>query len=69
MHLADKINAKIKIQLIDMTGKTIQSENAEVNKGSLQKIISLSPAVTKGIYLVRIIVNDQIYKTEVIYSK
>jgi hypothetical protein len=69
MHLADKINAKIKIQLIDMTGKTIQSENAEVNKGSLQKIISLSPAVTKGIYLVRIIVNDKIYKTEVIYSK
>ena len=69
MHLADKINAKTKIQLIDMTGKTIQSENAEVNKGSLQKIISLSPAVTKGIYLVRIIVNDKIYKTEVIYSK
>jgi len=69
MHLEEKLNTKAKIQLIDMTGKTIQSENAEVNKGSLQKIISLSPAVTKGIYLVRIIVNDKIYKTEVIYSK
>ncbi len=69
LHVTDKINAKAKIQLIDMTGKTVQTENAEVNSGSLQKTISISSNLTKGIYMVRILVNDKIYKTQLVYAK
>jgi hypothetical protein len=69
LNLGDKINATAKIQLIDMTGKTVQTENATINYGSLQKTINMSSSLTKGIYMVRIIVNDQVYKTEMIYQQ
>ena len=68
LHLEDIINANAKIQLIDVTGRTVQVENAAISYGSLQKAINVSPALTKGIYLVRIIVNDKVYKTQVIYE-
>ncbi|HYK47550.1 MAG TPA: MopE-related protein, partial [Parafilimonas sp.] len=37
LNSADKINAAAKIQLIDMTGQVVQTENAMINNGSLQK--------------------------------
>gem|GEM_PF-1736132 len=69
LNISDKINGTAKIQLIDITGKTVQTENAEIKNGALQKTITLSSALTKGIYMVRIIVNDKIYKTQFIYEK
>jgi len=66
IEAVEKINANAKIQLIDITGKT---ENAEINYGALQKTINVSSALTKGIYIVRIIVNDKVYKTQLLYEK
>jgi hypothetical protein len=40
LHLAEKINAGAKIQLIDMRGKTVQTENGEINRGTLQKTMN-----------------------------
>ena len=64
-----KINATAKIQLIDMTGRTVQIQNAEIFGGTLQKTIKVSSALPKGIYLVRIIVNGKVYKTNLVYEE
>ena len=69
IEAVEKKNANAKIQLIDITGKTVQTENAEINYGALQKTINVSSALTKGIYIVRIIVNDKVYKTQLLYEK
>jgi hypothetical protein len=69
LNVGEKINGNAKIQLIDITGKTVQLENAEINNGALQKTINVSSALTKGIYIVRILLNDKVYKTEMIYEK
>jgi hypothetical protein len=69
LYLADKINANAKIQLIDMTGKTVQTEDAVIGNGTLQKTITVSSSLAKGIYMVRIVVNNKTYKTPLIYEK
>jgi hypothetical protein len=69
LNLAEKMNTTAKIQLIDITGKTVQTEDAVINSGVLQKTINASSTLTKGIYMVRIVINDQVYKTEMIYQK
>jgi hypothetical protein len=69
LNIPEKINANAKIQLIEMTGKTVQTENAQINSGALQKTINVSSVLTKGIYMVRIVVNDKVYKTQLVYDK
>jgi hypothetical protein len=69
LNLVEKINAKAEIQLIDMTGKKVLSENAVLNDGSLQKTIIASPSLAQGIYIVRVIMNDKVYKTEMVLAK
>ncbi|HYK46418.1 MAG TPA: MopE-related protein, partial [Parafilimonas sp.] len=64
-----KINSKVEIQLMDINGKTVQKENAELSNGSLQKIIRIAPALSQGMYMVRIVINDKIYDARLIYSK
>jgi len=49
--------------------KTMQTENATVNNGALQNTITVLPAVTKGIYIVRITSNDRVFRTELVYEK
>ncbi len=69
LHLADKINGKATIQLIDLTGKTVYSENATINNGVLQKNVSLSSSLANGLYMARIIVNNKTYKAQLVYEK
>jgi hypothetical protein len=69
LNLVEKINAKAEIQLIDMTGRGVQSENAVVNSGSLQKTIIASPSLAQGVYIVKILVNDKVYKTQMVLAK
>jgi hypothetical protein len=69
LTFADKITAKAEIQLTNMLGRTVQTETADVIDGSLQKTIDASPALTKGIYVVRIVLNGNTYKAELVYTK
>ena len=69
LDLAEKINTKAEIQLIDITGKTVHSENAVIYNGALQKTITVSSTLAKGMYLVRIVVNNKTYKAPLIYEK
>jgi hypothetical protein len=69
LHISERINAKAKIQLIDVTGKTVQAENSVMYNGALQKTITVSSTLAKGMYLVRIVVNNKTYKTPLVYEK
>jgi hypothetical protein len=69
LNVAEKINGKAQIQLIDIAGKTVQAENTVMYNGALQKAITVSSTLAKGIYLVRIVVNNKTYKTPLIYEK
>ena len=69
LNVAEKINGKAQIQLIDITGKTVHSENAVMYNGALQKTITVSSTLAKGMYMVRIVVNNKTYKTPLIYAK
>src|SRR6266496_3722202 len=61
LHLAEKINVKATIQLMDMTGKTVYTENAVMINGTIQKTVTASSVWANGIYIVRIIVNNKIF--------
>ena len=52
-----------------MTGKTVQTEDAVIGNGKLQKTITVSSSLAKGIYMVRIVINDKTYKAPLIYEK
>jgi hypothetical protein len=69
LHVEEKINAKATIQLTDMTGRTVYSENTVMNNGTLQKEITISSGLAKGLYMVRIVVNNKIYKASLVYAK
>jgi hypothetical protein len=69
LNIADKIDVNAKIQLIDITGKTVLSENAVMFDGALQKTITVSSTLAKGMYMVRVVVNDKTYKTPLVYEK
>ncbi len=69
LHLAEKINGKATIQLMDMTGKTVYSENGTINNGVLRKNVSLSSSLAKGMYMARTIVNNKTYKAQLVYEK
>src|SRR5207249_3479147 len=58
LHLANNINANAKLELINMMGQTVSAENANVSNGLLQKNVSVSSSLAKGIYIVKIVVNN-----------
>ena len=67
--LQGRSTAKTQIKLIDITGKTVHSENAVMYNGALQKTITVSSTLAKGMYMVRIVVNNKTYKTPLVYEK
>jgi hypothetical protein len=69
LNLVDKINAGAEIQLIDLNGKTVQTENSEVNNGRLQMTMNVSSALARGIYLVRITAGDRICTAKLFYEE
>jgi hypothetical protein len=69
LNVGEKINTNAKIQLVDFTGRTVQTENAELNDGSLKKTVNISSALAKGIYMVRIMANGRVYTAKLVYEK
>jgi hypothetical protein len=69
LHTAENINTNAKIQLIDISGRTLQIESANVTAGFMKKKINLRPLLAKGVYLVKIIVADKVYNASLLYEK
>jgi hypothetical protein len=63
------INAIAKIQLVNMMGKTVYTETAEVNNGALQKTINTPSSFANGMYVVRVLIDDKLYKTQLIFTR
>jgi len=69
LHVAERINGTAKLQLIDITGRTVYVANAVINNGVLQKKVSISSLLSSGFYTVTIIANGKSYFAKLIYGK
>jgi hypothetical protein len=69
LHLSNNINTNAKIELVNMMGQTVSSENTNISNGILQKTVTISSSLTSGIYIARIIVNNETYQARVVYGK
>lgn len=69
LHLASNINAKARIEMINVMGQTVSAENTNISNGLLQKKVSISSSLTSGIYIVKTVVNDKIYFSKLKYDK
>ena len=69
LQVAEKINATAKIQLMNLEGQVVQAETALMNNGAVKQSVNVSPALSNGIYMVRISVNNKTYITRLVYQK
>ena len=56
----------MKTQIVSLT---MDNGQLKVENGHLMKHIQLSDDVAKGMYLVKVIVNDKIFTSQIIYQK
>jgi hypothetical protein len=69
LHLAPNINAKARIELVNMMGQTVSTNNASINNGTLYKNVSISSSLAAGMYIARITVHNKTYTTKLFYEK
>ncbi len=69
MQIEAAVNAKATIQLFNMMGKMVYTDDAEVADGVLQKTITTPNSFANGIYIIRVIIDDKLYKTQLIFSR
>ena len=65
----EKINANTNIQIMDIAGRVVQTETAWMSDGSIIQSVTASTALSDGIYVVSVIVNNKTYITRLIYQK
>jgi hypothetical protein len=68
LNAAGEADGNAKIQMIDVLGRIVHTENANVSSGKLQKTVSMPSQVTRGVYMLRIIIKDKAYQTKLIYQ-
>ena len=69
LQIAEKINANTKIQIMDIAGRVVQTETAWMSDGSIRQSVTALTALSDGIYVVSVIVNNKAYITRLIYQK
>jgi len=69
LNMAERITANAKIELVDVTGRAVYAEGTVINNGRLQRTITPPTTLAKGIYVVRIIVNDKMYTVKLLYQE
>ena len=69
LHLTQKINATAKLELIDITGRTVYSQNAIVRNGILQQKFMITSLLATGVYTAKITANNKSYLTKLLYKK
>jgi Secretion system C-terminal sorting domain/Reeler domain len=65
LRLESKLNKAVKIQIVDLTGRAILSENWNVSIGANQRSVDLKD-YAKGVYMVQIIEGQNIVSKKVI---
>jgi hypothetical protein len=69
LRLSSNNSMKAKIELINMMGQTVYAENGSSANGKLQRTISISSSLARGMYIVKITANNKIYQEKLIYAK
>ncbi|MEO5984779.1 MAG: T9SS type A sorting domain-containing protein [Ferruginibacter sp.] len=69
LHLSNNINAKAKIEMVNMMGQTVSAENANISNGVLQKTVFISSSLSAGIYMVKISADNKTYFSKLKYEK
>jgi N-acetylneuraminic acid mutarotase len=68
LTLGDVMNAPAIIQVINSLGQIVYAEKVSVASGMLLKEIQVN-SLPAGVYLVKVIVNDQVYSASINYQK
>jgi len=69
LQIPDKLNGKAEIQLMDVTGRRVLSDNAGMVNGWLQKQITPPSTLASEAYIVSVIMNNRTYKAKLIYAQ
>ena len=69
LQVEEKINANAKIQVIDIAGRVVQTATAWMHKGSIKQSVTASTALSNGMYMVSVIVNNKTYLSRLVYQK
>jgi Secretion system C-terminal sorting domain len=65
MRLESRVNKAVKVQIVDLTGRAVFSENWGISIGANQRSIDLKD-LAKGIYMIQIIDNQNVVSKKVI---
>ena len=68
LRMNDEANAEATIEVLNLLGQKVHSHQVQVVKGMLQKEIQLKDAAT-GTYLVKAIINDHLFTTQLYLQK
>ncbi|MEO5675778.1 MAG: T9SS type A sorting domain-containing protein [Chitinophagales bacterium] len=69
LKLNNGLNAEVTVEVLNLLGKKVYSQQVQLLNGMLQKEIQLDEATTEGMYLVKVIINDQVYSSQISYQK
>jgi hypothetical protein len=69
LRVGEILNTTAVIHIKDINGKIIQTENARMNDGSFKKVLSPSPALASGVYIIQVRVGNKWYYTKLLYQK
>jgi hypothetical protein len=69
LQLKAAINTMATIQLADLHGKIVQTENARMYNGRLQQHLNTAPTLANGTYIIRVIVDNKSYYTKLLHQK
>src|SRR4030095_5852145 len=62
-------NETVKIELVNLVGRVIYSETAEITDARLREEIYFSPTDPEGVYLIRVEGSNQLVTGEIVYMK
>jgi post-segregation antitoxin (ccd killing protein) len=69
LHLDEELNATARIEVINIMGDVVTTEEAEISEGTLRHTISMKPELPNALYFVKITVGDQIFFQRIIYQR
>ncbi|MES2776824.1 MAG: choice-of-anchor Q domain-containing protein [Bacteroidota bacterium] len=62
-------NAMAQIQLQDVAGKILYTQQAKLNAGMLNQSVNMPASAASGVYLVRILIDGKTYHAKLMYEK
>ncbi len=69
LHVEGQLNAMAQIQLQDIAGKIIYTQQAKMNAGMLNQSVNIPAPAASGVYLVSVIIDGKTYHAKLIFEK